>query len=319
MKFSTSRLCSLFSAQVSFAATIVLFVFAQSTANAQTAQWKFNEGDQFSVTMTQSSEITSNLTLADVDDQDKIGRTARSELILDMDWQVTAIEDGNAIVEQTISRIRVVADTGSASEDEISIDTSSDDPLRGIAGSLRTQMKSLIGLAFDVTMSPRGEVIDVTVSDETQEALRAIPGSMQIRQMMTAESMADLYGQAVVVLPEDSLEEGQPWETSAQIGTAMGAVSRTNRYTFAGMQEVDGRSLASFDVVTTLEPVATEGETPESRLVDFEGGGTMMMDLEAGHFVSSTASNVMNTEREYFDKTIVTTVSSDVEMQIEKK
>ncbi len=300
-------------------------------------RWKFAAGDRFDVTLKQDSEVRSFLTLNSIEDRNKTGRTATSSLTLKMDWNVDSLnDDGDAVVQQMIAQIQLTADTGARTgQTLIEIDTAVEEKRNGIEASLQKQMLALVGLSFEVTMSPRGEVIDVVIPEETLEALRQIPGSMQVRNLMSAEGLKDLYGQAGVVLPEGELAEGESWSVESPLQTTMGDFTRSNQYTLESTSSDDGRAIARFAVETTVasgdgtpdsgsdEKIpdaesAGEGAERPTRLVEFSGTGTMVMNIDDGYFVSSQTSNQLKSEKDYFDQTIVTSVNSRIEMQIEK-
>lgn len=287
-----------------------------STANAQQAQplrWKFTQGDTFDVTFVQTSNISSQV--------DQRVKVVNSILTISMAWNVNAVdENGNGMIEQKITGIKLLmtsVPTGVGKA--IDIDTSrSEKPNKGPSADLLKQVEPLIGAAYTVVMSPRGEVIDVKIPESTLESLRKAPGSMRLRSLMSKTGLKDLFGQSLVVLPEEAPVEGQPWSFRADIDTGVGNFTRHNEYTWTGNRTEDGRTLAEIKLKTTLQP-RDSANTTDVKFIRFDGNGVLVMNVTDGYFESSNTTNEMQTEKPYREKVIATTVKTTVEMQIKKK
>lgn len=294
-------------------ALAILLIANVARAKAQDSQptWKLQKDDAFDVTLMQSTKITSQVDqrVKDVDNQ----------LTLNMTWNVKSVSDaGNATIEMTIVSVQMTMESmPNAVGKSIEIDTASEAKLKGASAELLKQLNPLMGSVVEFEMSPRGEITNVVVPEATFESLRKAPGSMKLRSLLSSEGIDDLFGQSVVVLPED-LKLNQPWSITNQLKTGFGEFERTHTCTWTGNRKVGDTQLAEIELTTSVEPIETSAKV-EAKLTSFSGGGNLVFDMNQGYFVSSKSTNEMNTEKPYREKQITTKVSTVVEMQIDKK
>ncbi len=310
MKYSTHQ-----HVKLTFLVCASLGWLCGSVATAQQAQplqWKFTTGDSFEVTFIQTSEITSQV--------DQRIKDVNSVLTVAMAWQVTSVDEtGNATIDQRITGVKLLMTslpTGVGRS--IDIDTSrSEKPKKGVNSNLLKQIEPLVGAAYQVVMSPRGEIVEVTVPETTLESLRQVPGSLRLRSLMSKAGLKDLFGQAMVVLPEADPVADQPWTSLADVDTEVGNFTRQHTYTWTENRTENGKTLADINLTTTLEPRETD-KTGDVKFISYHGNGTLTMNVTDGYFESSKTTNEMQTEKPYREKVIATTAKTTVEMQIEK-
>jgi hypothetical protein len=280
---------------------------------AQPLRWKFAPGDSFDVTFVQTSEITSQV--------DQRLKNVNSVLTVGMAWNVTVVgDDGNATIDQQITGVKLsLSSLPTGVGMSVDIDTASaEKPTKGINADLLKQLEPLIGASYQVVMSPRGEIVEVTVPETTLEILRKVPGSLRLRSLMSKTGLKDLFGQSIVVLPEAAPVAGEPWTTTADIDTEVGNFTRQHAYTWIENRTDNGKTLAEIKLKTTLQPRETEYKS-DVNFIRFDGSGTLFMNVDDGYFQSSTTTNEMKTEKPYREKVIASTVKTTVEMQIRKK
>lgn len=283
--------------------TIVQSVQAQSDV-----AWKWKAGDQFDVNLQQESSVVTSV--------DGRVRQVDNLTILEFSWEVTDVNgDGNATIKQSIKRVRIKTGApGVVSDTTLDFDTDQPDVrLRGLSKSLREQALPLVGVEFTGVVSSRGEIRDVSFSDETLELLRALPASTQIRKIFSTEGLQSLYGTAMLQLPEELPEEGGTWKVEKTVQHPATQFVRSSEFTFVG---VEG-SKANFAVETLVtESGSTEGVI---QLKSFSGAGEYSMDQQAGHLRESEVRSELETEAAYQDKKMQTKVTTTTAMKVNKK
>lgn len=277
---------------------------------AQTFKWKLAAGERFDVQYIQQSNTSTKVT----------DRTTviESETQLNMTWLVTEIDDQqNAIIEQAITAIRLNVGNPAVPDQRVSLDTGSEEKASGASAPLLKQMKPLVGLKFKVTMTPRGEIKDVSIPDDTMDVLRELPGSLNLQSLFSEQGLTELMGAAAIVLPEGEIETGESWETESRVENQFGQFNRNRNYTFTGTDE--NSSLATFKIETSMDQTAQASTRKPPMLIEFSESGSLKLDPAGGYFVSSDIKNVSKTEIPYREKKILTTVNSSIQMSIDKK
>ena len=79
-------------------------------------------------------------------------------------------------------------------------------------------------------MNPRGEILDVEIPEQSMQAIREAPASMQIRQVLTKEGLSDLFGQSAIVFPEKSLSAGDTWIDQTEIKNEVGTIKKIDQF-----------------------------------------------------------------------------------------
>jgi len=184
------------------------------------------------------------------------------------------------------------------------------------------QIKPLIGLKYDVVMLSSGEIKDVTLPKETADVIDQLPGTVRIRNLFSETGLKDVLGASAIVLPTDPLEKGGTWNEEVEVKTAFGPFVRGRKYTLVGPKNVGGAELTEIKVEPTMtakDALETKGNSLRGKLNSFSGEGTLLMNAEDGYFKSSTLKSELKTERPYREKTIETTVTTEVGMTVTKK
>jgi len=285
---------------------------------AQELKWKLKPDDQFEVRLVQTSTAKTN-----VDSRDT--QTDNSTTIV-FDWKVTKVaENGDATIEQSLKSIKLLVGDPAVPAQAISYDTSSSGKISKESQKLLNQVTPLIGLRFDVVMSPLGEIKTVSLPAATEGALNLLPATMKLRALFSDKGLKDILGASVVVLPSDDLGPGGTWTNEALTPTAFGDFNRIRTYTVVGNKTIDGRDFVEFKLKASMEPVDdgsegnAKGASLKGSLVSFSGSGTLMLDVEGGYFSSSDVQNRAESEKPYREKTIKTVVTNQIEMTIRKK
>ena len=281
-------------------------------------KWKLKQGDQFQATLVQTSSTKTQV--------DSRATEINSSTTIVFDWTVTDLDaNGDATVEQSLTSIKLSVADPAVPDQAVNYDTASQDKPSKVSQSLLKQVMPLIGLKFDVVMSPLGEIKHVSIPDDTQKQLDQLPETLKLRNLFSKPGLKDILGAAAIVLPDEKLSDGQTWADAMETTTAFGRFNRKRTYTFVGTKTVNGKEMAEFTLVATLEPVSDESSTQPNglneggKLIGFSGSGQLMLDVEGGFFSTSKIRNEAQTEKPYREKKIGTTVTNQIEMTVTRK
>ncbi|MFK7766906.1 MAG: DUF6263 family protein [Mariniblastus sp.] len=286
-------------------------------ANAQQdLKWQLTTGDQFTVTLVQTSDSKTNV--------DSRATEMNSSSTIVMDWNVTKVADnGDATIQQELVSIKVDVGDPAIPAQAVAYNTASEEKPSKTSRTLLKQVRPLIGLKFDVVMSARGEIKEVTLPQATADAIVKLPDAMKLKNLFSEKGLKDILGTSAIVLPEGNLKSGESWKEESSLVTPFGQFNRVRKYTFNGMKTVDGHELAEFTLDATMEKIEETGaaQTPESigKLLKSAGSGILRLDVEGGYFTSSKINNEVQTERPYREKMITSVLTNEIQMRVEKK
>ena len=289
-----------------------------TTGQAQELKWNLQPGERFEVRLVQNSTSKTNV--------DTRETSMNNSTTIVMDWEVSKVaENGDATIEQSLKSIRLHVGDPAVPSQAISYDTASQDKVSKESRKLLKQVIPLIGLRFDVVMSPQGEIKNVSTPQATQDALNLLPATARLRALFSDRGLKDILGASVVVLPAQALKPGDDWTTESVTPTAFGDFNRKRSYTFVGIKKNDGREFAEFNLKATMEPAnrgnvsKAKGASLKGSLTSFSGTGQLMLDIQGGYFFSSNVENRVESEKPYREKTINTVATNQIEMSILKK
>lgn len=306
------------------ACVAVVALCGPAQAQSTDLKWNLSEGDQFEVTLTQNSNSETKV--------DARETTVDSTSTIQMDWEVRSVADnGDATIEQSLRAVKLSV-TGFTRKKKgatasplltVRFDTAAPAGATKESKKLMNQVQPLLGLKFDVVMSPSGQIKQVDVPPELAAQLEKMPDTQKLRALFSEQGLADIMGAAAVVIPKD-LAQGDSWSVESTPVTEMGTFERKRTYTFVGEKTISGTRMAEFSVDVSLEPKAAEPDQAsntglESKLIDFSGTGVLMLDVDEGFFATSRNENRIHTEKPYREKTIETVATNLVETTVKKK
>lgn len=302
-----SRLLKAFAKSICMAIAVVGLVSGQE---ARQVRWQFAVGDEYQVVLEQQTAITTNIDTR----RKKIGNVMQ----LMMDWKVEAVDEDLITINQSIRRIHLKTDTPTKNGIRTTeIDTDVDEEQSELGLELLKQVRPLVNADFKVAISPRGEIVNVTVPQESMDALRNAPASMRLREVLSVAGLQELIGQAALVFPDQAIKPGDTWKSTAQIKNAFGTVERLNIYTFDGAQEREGISGLEFSMKSEIDVAAPDDE---NALIDkYAGNGSFWFAPTAKTMLESRFENSMQTRRTRRDRTILTSISTAVTMKVARQ
>lgn len=305
-----------------FGFVLLLFGFAANVQAQEEAKlaWKFAKGDAFAVEFTQFQNVLTRIDARD--------RTLESELVLGVSWKVKDVaDDGNATIEQTIDRIRIKTGApGATIKKLVDVDTDSEKGLRGVSRDVMKQIRTLVGLKFDVVMDSAGKVISVTPDANDAAVVAALPATSALQRVFSADSMAKLVSDSSFELPSEAVKQGAFWNAESTIAITAndGRKFSFDRVVKSTIKSIDD-SKANIDVEITLTQAPIEGPDSESALTSplelsgFTGGGQVVFDRSTGTLTSSTTNSETKTMVVYREDKVQTTTKVTNQMTVTRK
>lgn len=261
-------------------------LLAAVPASAQTTlRWRFTEGEVLHQTIEQVMKMSMKLGEKDIN-------TSVTQTI-DAKWTIGEVApDGTAQVTQQTTRVRMKMEGGAGA---FEYDSASEEEPTGVGAMLAPALAGLAKSKSTMKMTPRGELEDVEVSQETVEAMKAVPFAGQMGGMFSEEGLVSMIKQGAHKLPEDVVEKGATWTGSTEIEMpAMGKLATETTYTYAGPEEVDGKTLQRIDLEVAMK-ITPPDEQAQAQLTvkSQEAGGALFFDNDAGRVSHSKVSQKM--------------------------
>lgn len=285
-----------------------LLLSAGAARGEKLLRWKFAEGDRFDVTVVHRQ-----------DHESKVNKTRKVsvETTMQLQWHVTSVDqDGAAVMQQRFTRLALeMTMAGQA----IKYDSASKELIQDEAQSIADRMGPLIGAAVSITMNNRGEIQNVTLSDEAKEALEAAAESSRFKGLFTQQGIANLLSQSAPVLPKEPVDEGDRWTEETKTQTPLGSLQQEHEFKYEGTKDREGQPLDFITVKSTLQLERKAGEgDPKMTLTEQAQTGELYFDAEQGWFVATDVRQKLVTETPYRDRKIKTSVESLMTMKISK-
>lgn len=293
-----------------FACTVAAAVHA---AEAEPLRWKFTPGMVNRYRIDQSTVSVMDLGAGKVE--------SRFKQTIDWNWRVEKVDaEGTATLTQTIERVQIeVAVPGGQSA---SFDSKSDKPAEGFAAMLAPLVEAMTAGSFTATMTNRGEVKELVVSEAVLTALANSPGAAALGELATAEGFKKAVGRASFVVPE-KLEPGTEWTVTTEVKNPSFGVQKVDTtYKYLGAKEVDGQVIDQFKPTVNIR---FEGDTPTPiEVTGQESEGEVLFNRTAGRLEKSavkTGSDIKFTVagREIVQKTDATIDMEWLKPDAEKK
>lgn len=270
--------------------SLLLLSGLAQVANADTLlRWKFAAREQLRVTVDQHTvtETTGAGKPTGID----------IKMQLQMAWAVDSVDaDGTAKITQIFDRFVIAMKSGTS--ETIEYDSDSEIKPSGSAADIAAAVEPVIGVEFVVTVTNRGAITAVELSEAATEAFASVK-SPALKQLFSAEGISQLLGQSAVELPEEAVMPASHWKAELSTQSPLGTLEQAKTYTVAAPEEIDGKTLQKIDITGQLNIKATEPSSSKLKLVDQELSGVLKFDAEAGRLVRSESKQMLITERPY--------------------
>lgn len=252
-------------------------------------RWKFEPGEVVHFAMTQE---TTNISRPE---GGKAMTNTMSQTV-DLKWTVGSVSpDGVAKITQTIDRVRAkIANEDQPAPfmfDSDGAPLSKADEADPFASRVVPLLRALAGAEFQFTMTARGEVEDVAISDKLRDALRqANPAAGE--SAVSDDGLKNLLAQVTLALPR-GVEAGKTWTRETEVPLpSLGTLTMKRIYADEG-PESPGSSVHKISLKTEVTHQAEKESPLEMKITDQKGTGLYRFDVEAGRVVSAQIEDSM--------------------------
>ncbi|MEX0819273.1 MAG: DUF6263 family protein [Pirellulaceae bacterium] len=270
--------------------SLLLLASLCHVASAETLlRWKFVEGAQWQVAVDQHTETKTT----------GAGKPTGIDITMQMrmTWTIDSVDsNGTAQITQRFDRFAVTMKSGAA--EPIAYASDSKTKPTGSAAGIAAAVEPVLGVDFTVTMTDRGAIGDVQLSQAAREAFASVE-SPALQQLFSTEGISQLLRQAAVELPEQAVAEGSRWTAQFATPSPLGTLKQSRDYTVAAQEEVDGKSLERIVLAGDLVIEGGKPTAKDVKLVGQELVGTMYFDAEAGHLTRFQTTQKLTIERPY--------------------
>ena len=291
------------------AVTLCLWLLAGDAYAQKTLRMKFVKGATSTISLVNRTSV-----------QTKFGENEnKAGLVTEMDLQQTVQEvreDGSAVVEQKLARIKLQSDGGALG---VALRFDSAQPEQSDQQSLLSQvLRPLIGAEFKVTFSNRGEVLDVEPPADLVKTLQTTSTTVY-QQMFSKESFKSMLSQSSVVLPEEPVSVGEKWQTKFSSGAQVGGAEVTVSYRYGGTVTINGKDLEKLDVTMVVKLVDSKlPDAPRLSIKKQSNSGTMYFDNLAGMMNHSVLKQDLEIEGQIGAKALLQRTIADVTTTIKQ-
>jgi hypothetical protein len=283
------------------AAGLLLATAAPSPAQT-TLRWKFEQGDVLNQSIEQVMKMSMKL-----GEQDIATSVAQT---IDVVWTVGEVApDGTAQVTQETARVRMKMAGGAGG---FEYDSAGNEEPAGIGAMLAPALGALAKSRSTMKMTPRGDLEDVKVSQETIDAMKAIPFAGQMGGMFSEEGLVNMIKQGAQKLPEEAVEKGAAWTGASELDMPpLGKLATQTTYTYAGPEEVDAKTLQRIEMTVSMQftPPQEQGQA-QIAVKDQKADGVLYFDNAAGRVSHSTVNQKMTME--------ITVAGNTIEQKIDQ-
>ena len=278
-----------FALRVLAAAALLTAGLASTAQAAKNLEWKFKEGEKLNYALRQSVGMLADFNGIELD--------IKIKWTMDTAWTVKSISsDGNAQLSLKVERLQLMLNTPFTGEFKYDSADKESKPEGEVWERLGKPAEAMLEGEFALTVSKKGKVSDVKLPEDLVKALSEGGGGggqamMMGGGMFTESSIKQLFEQAVLPLPEESVADGVTW--NKKLENKMGPLGTQKIdvvFSYAGTEEQDGKVLEKIGAKTEVAfEAAEEGDLEiEMELTEQEGTGEILFDAEAGKTVKSS-------------------------------
>jgi hypothetical protein len=265
-------------------------------------RWHLAEGTRLDVRMSQSTKTVTTL-------RDRTSEVS-IETALEMSWQVDRVAaDGTLSMTQAFTRF---AFRSTAPDGKATLYDSASQPPPDEAQAIARVMQPALGLKFAVSLSRRGEILEVRPPAEAESLLADTPGQEAWTRLLSKDGLTRTLRQALGLLPEAAVNVGDTWAVSRELSLPQGELVLSDTFTYDGTVRSGRRVLERIGVVTQARRKDVEAGPEKPEWVDRQDlRGVYFFDAQAGHLVESRLSQTLASEAPSGDDTVqVKTIGS---------
>jgi hypothetical protein len=288
---------------------LVLLVMPAMASGQTLLRWKLKPDDALRLTIQQETE-------SQVAFSGK-SATTKIELAVELDWAVTAADEKEIKLTQTLRGVKLKLQSPEGGL--IEYDSAAEAKPTGQSREMAESLQPLIGMELAVTMTPRGEVVAAEPANKAAEELLA--GEKGEQPGASRAQVQQLLKQSLVILPEKEVSLNDTWTNTSQLSGAAGEFQQVTTYRLAGLPEQNGQQVALLEMSATLDPAeapASPAKLPSGKKPavgklqkkDHQQKGTIQFAVNDGRVTQAEQTQKLVTDRRYREAMIVVTLMS---------
>ena len=288
-----------------FAVLFLLVLGASPVRAERLLRWKFTSSQKLRLRTTQTMNMSAEVGGNEI--------KSTTEMAMTVSWTVESVAaDGSAKVAQTIDRLGMKM-TMPEPIGTVRIDTADTEEPNPAVAELAKSFKSLIGVAFRQTVSPRGDVCDIEMPGLAADAAaKAVVGDL-----VGEDGLADMFRRTALVLPEAPIDAGHRWTETVTMKSPLGEMHLDKQFRYLGTELAGGLPLERVSVAMTVR----FGDEPSQfgttmKVTDQDNSGTVYFDAVAGRIARSELNQKMTVELTVGDQTIEQKINTVTKMQV---
>lgn len=266
-------------------------------------RWKLAVGDAFDYQARQDMNMN-------VQAGPSAQMTTTAGQTMNATWSVKSVaENGDAVIEQKIERIqmKMTAPDGQGFD----YDTDSEKPAVGVAAMVAPTLEAMTTGQLTFTMSPRGEVRDVKLSEDLLNAIKNGPGG----EAGAVENFKSQVSQVAFQLPESAPKTGETWMTKNVVNSPGGGTETVETtYTYDGTREADGTTYAVIKPSLKLE--MAKNPMVEMKMKEQTTDGEVLFDLKEGELHSLSINQNITLDLLAMGQTLPGKMDRNIEIKV---
>jgi hypothetical protein len=172
-------------------------------------------------------------------------------------------------------------------------------------------MEAMTAGQFTFTLSPRGEVTDVKVSEELLAAIKNGPGG----ESGAVEQFKSMVSQVAFTLPEKPPTTGETWTTEIAVKNPTGSDQTVETtYTYDGTRDTDGTTYAV--IKPSLKMQLAKNPMMEMKMKEQKTDGEVLFDLKAGKLHSISIDQNIAMDMVSQGQTMPGTIDQNIEVTV---
>jgi hypothetical protein len=288
--------------------TVILVLslcFQPALGVAAELRWKLREGDELVGKIYQHSEVVTTISATTTNMSLNTG--------MEFTWRVTSVDNGSMQIEQRFTRLTLKLEMPKT--DAITYDSASQAKPSNDAQAIADAVQPLLAAPLSFRLSPRGEISQVQLPTDAKKTLDDLK-SKPLKSLLTEEGLAQIFSQALVVLPEGSVEPGGTWEATRTLPTPLGSAQQTTTYK---LLPADEKSPGVARIESTSQLAFDAKSKSKTTLKSHDQGGTLLFDTGACQLRSAKTTQELVTTTALKDTPIQVKLTSELSFTLDAK
>jgi Family of unknown function (DUF6263) len=288
-------------------AVLVFSWTVQQAAADEPLRWKVKVGDKHQYEFSQHMEMT-------LDAGPKGKMNIKTQRLWEFAWRVKEVNaQGDATIEQSIARVQLKM-SGRAGQ-TLEYDSNSKEPPVGPAASIGPMFDAMRTGSVEFTLTPRGEIRNVTISPETMQALRSMSGGNAVSESVAVDGLKKMPPQVTLIFPEGAATPDQPWSTKTDTDNSLlGKETVQTTYRYEGNKDMEGTTFAL--IQPTLELSASGTDAMSVNVKEQKTEGEILFNPAVGWLHSSHVQQDVNVDLTKMGQTLPATIKNVTDVKV---